>query len=295
MKPSPIVLAGVFALAAPLRSQPVQTQETPRPAITQYNLEKGGLALSGYDPVAYFAEGGGKPAKGKKEISSTHRGVTYRFASTAHRDLFLADPERYEPAYGGWCAWAMTDGDQVEVDPESFLIEKGRLLVFYDGFLADTRKKWLKKGGDELMPRADAAWTKISGELPPRDVSGFDLQDGLALSGYDPVSYRTGAPAPGKPEITTRYRGVTYRFASEEARKTFLEDPARHEPRYGGWCATAMSRGERVAVDPTVFVLDEDGLLFLFHDAAARNAWKEGGPAMRANADREWAALVGGK
>ena len=92
--------------------------------------------------------------------------VEQHSASEANRERFKAAPARYEPAYGGWCAWAMVDGSKVEVDPKSFLVEEGRLFVFYDGFLADTRKKWLKKGGAELRPKADAAWRKIV--EPPR-------------------------------------------------------------------------------------------------------------------------------
>lgn len=65
------------------------------------------LALSGYDPVAYFPEGGGKPAKGAQSISLVHGGVLYRFATEANKAAFESNPARYEPAYGGWCAWAM--------------------------------------------------------------------------------------------------------------------------------------------------------------------------------------------
>jgi hypothetical protein len=64
----------------------------------------------------------------------------------------------------------MVEGDKVEVDPTSFLIEEGRLLVFYDALFADTRKQWLKKGGASLRPKADAAWKKIV--EPPRPPPG---------------------------------------------------------------------------------------------------------------------------
>ena len=128
------------------------------------------LALQGWDPVACFPEGGGKARKGNGKLGSVHGGVTYRFASEEHRQLFLADPWKYEPAYGGWCAYAMAEGDKVEIDPESFRILDGRLFVFYDGFFGDTRAKWLK---DEaaLLKRADAAWTRLSGELNRGDAA----------------------------------------------------------------------------------------------------------------------------
>jgi len=70
-----------------------------------FNL-KGNLAIEGYDPVSFFA---GEPQKGKAELKLTHNGVTYQFASQANLNKFKANPEAYEPAYGGWCAYAMGD------------------------------------------------------------------------------------------------------------------------------------------------------------------------------------------
>ncbi len=153
------------ACAAPETAGIAAPAEDARPALDQYNLGDGGLALEGRDPVSYFAAGAKKPAKGKKDLTATHRGVTYRFANEANRKAFLAKPAAYEPAYGGWCAYAMADGQKVEVDVDSFLIEDGRLMVFYKGLFNDTRKKWLKAG--DLEPKADAGWKKISGEKPP--------------------------------------------------------------------------------------------------------------------------------
>ena len=138
-------------------------EDEKRPAISHYNLEKG-LALSGYDPVAYFPGGGGEPKKGKKELTATHLGVSYRFASKENKELFVAEPSRFEPAYGGWCAYAMSRGKKVEVDPKSFLVENGKLHVFYKGLFNNTRKKWQKEGGAKLRPKATGNWKKISGE-----------------------------------------------------------------------------------------------------------------------------------
>jgi YHS domain-containing protein len=156
--------AAVQAAGPSVAALPQETQK--RADLAHLNLDKAGLALAGYDPVAYFPEGGGKATKGSAAIALTQGGVTWRFASEANRELFKATPKRFEPAYGGWCAWAMVEGKQVEVDPTSFLIEDGHLFVFYDGLFADTRKKWLKAGGSTLRPKADAAWTKIV--APPK-------------------------------------------------------------------------------------------------------------------------------
>lgn len=140
----------------------------PRRNVAQHNLDKAGLAIAGYDPVAYFPEGGGKPAKGKPTITHAHRGATYRFATEANRDAFLKDPSKYEPAHGGWCSYAMADGKKVEVDPTSFRVKGGRLFLFYKDFFNDTRATWLKQEAT-LEPKADAAWLKTSGEEPRKE------------------------------------------------------------------------------------------------------------------------------
>lgn len=140
-----------------------------RPGLAQYNLSKKGLALDGYDPVAYFPDHGGQATKGSDKITATHQGITYRFASEEHRAAFLKAPASFEPQYGGWCAWAMADGkgDKVAVDPKSFTVENGRLYVFYDGFFGDTRKRWNKGGGaPKLAASADANWARIL--TPPK-------------------------------------------------------------------------------------------------------------------------------
>ncbi len=76
-----------------------------------------GTALKGYDPVAYHTVG--KPVEGSRRISYKWRNATWRFASMKHRDLFAADPNRYAPAYGGYCAYGMAQGAKVDIDPSA--------------------------------------------------------------------------------------------------------------------------------------------------------------------------------
>jgi YHS domain-containing protein len=68
------------------------------------NIDKNGLALQGYDPVAYFTDG--KPVKGSPEFTAIHKGSTYQFASTEHKQLFEKSPAKYEPQFGGFCGYA---------------------------------------------------------------------------------------------------------------------------------------------------------------------------------------------
>ena len=117
-----------------------------------------GVALGGFDPVAYFPEGGGKPAKGFVQRDLKHDGVTYRFASDANRDRFRANPEKYIPAYNGWCAWAMAElNARVDVEPTTYEVYKGKLYVFYDHQDLNTRAMWLKNPG-AMVKKADANW-----------------------------------------------------------------------------------------------------------------------------------------
>lgn len=133
-------------------------------ATKEWNLSKAGVAIAGYDPVAYFPEGGSSAKKGDMAVTTTYKGATYRFVSTENRDRFLADPAKYEPAHGGWCSWAMKEGDKVDVDPASFIVKEGRLFLFYKGWLGDTRAKWLKEDHAAEAKLADSEWKKVSGE-----------------------------------------------------------------------------------------------------------------------------------
>jgi hypothetical protein len=127
-----------------------------------HNLLGESVGLVGYDPVAYFPEGGGKPARGLISISAEHDGVTYRFATEAHKAAFLKNPAKYVPAFGGWCTWAVAElGKRVDVDPESFVVRNGRLLVFYRDPALDTRAKFLESP-EALLKRADARWPALA-------------------------------------------------------------------------------------------------------------------------------------
>ena len=121
-----------------------------------YNIDRNGLALQGYDPVAYFT--GNKAVHGNKSISFSYNGVTYLFANAANRDRFKTNPLQYEPQYGGWCAYAMgAKGEKVEIDPETFKITDGKLYVFYNRFFNNTLKDW-NKDETHLKANADSHW-----------------------------------------------------------------------------------------------------------------------------------------
>ena len=86
------------------------------------------LAIKGYDPVAYFTDG--KPVRGLPEFEYQWDDYRWQFASTAHRDMFKADPVRYAPQFGNYCAMALSLGQVVVADPENWVISDGKLYVF---------------------------------------------------------------------------------------------------------------------------------------------------------------------
>ncbi len=123
----------------------------------EFNI-KNSIALQGYDPVSYFD---GKPQEGKEDIKTLYKGITYYFANAQNRKKFMTSPDRYEPAYGGWCAYAMGDsGEKVKVDPETYKILDGRLYLFYNFWGNNTLKTW---NGQEqkLKEAADRSWNKF--------------------------------------------------------------------------------------------------------------------------------------
>ncbi len=124
----------------------------------QFNLE-GNLAIEGYDPVAYFRSG--KATKGKKDLAVNHHGVVYYFSSVENKEEFKSNPSRFEPEYGGWCAYAMGEkGEKVNIDPETFKIVNGKLYLFYNKFFNNTLKSW-NKDESRLKQSADINWKKI--------------------------------------------------------------------------------------------------------------------------------------
>ncbi len=133
----------------------------PRPA---QNASGDGLAIEGYDPVSYFPEGGGVPQPGDPSRTAEHAGLRYQFASDENRARFLSAPARYEPAFGGWCAYAVANGYKFEVEPRSFRIEGDRLLLFYDGTFGDARAEFEKEGVVEGVRKADANWSELGAE-----------------------------------------------------------------------------------------------------------------------------------
>ena len=117
------------------------------------------------------------------------------------------------------------------------------------------------------------------------------VQGGLALSGYDPVSYHVdGRPSRGKAEFETVWMGAAWRFASQENLDAFLSDPERYAPAYGGHCAYAVSKGSLQPGDPTIWRIVDDRL-YLNLSPSTMSKWEADIPGSLAKAERNWPEL----
>ncbi len=118
-----------------------------------------GIAIDGSDAVAYFTEG--RPVAGKDKFSTELSGATWLFASAENRDKFIADPEAFAPQYGGYCAWAMADGNLASTIPEAWDIVDGKL---YLNFNADIQNRW-RQDIPGYIARADQQWPEVVASL----------------------------------------------------------------------------------------------------------------------------------
>ena len=132
----------IVALSLPLLAQ----------TKTLLNLDANGVAIQGYDPVAFFTDN--KPVKGDPKILAKSDGAVYYFASTDHRDLFLKDPAKYEPVFGGYCAYGVCKDHLAEIDVNAFQIVDDKLFMQHSEGVRD-KFNTDQKGN---LAKANANW-----------------------------------------------------------------------------------------------------------------------------------------
>ena len=137
-------------------------QSRSRAYINARNVPASGVGLDGYSPVSYFTTGG--PEKGDPAFAVEHRGVIYYLTSAAEVEMFTADPDRFEPQCGGWCAFGMAVEDKFPVDPSSYRVIGDRLYVFLNNEQVDALDLWSQGEERDLLAKAHAHWKKVSGE-----------------------------------------------------------------------------------------------------------------------------------
>ncbi len=115
----------------------------------------GGLAIAGYDPVAYFTQSAA--VEGNPEFSHEWSGATWRFATAEHLNAFQAAPERYAPQFGGYCAYAVANGYTAKTDPQAWHIEDGKLYLNFNG---DVREQWHTQRS-QFIAAGQANWPAV--------------------------------------------------------------------------------------------------------------------------------------
>ena len=118
-----------------------------------------GTAIEGYDPVAYF--NAGRPVEGARAFAHDWMGATWYFASAENRDAFAAEPERYAPQYGGYCAWAVANGYTAKIDPAAWKIVDGKLYLNYS---KEVQANWAADIPGNIA-KGDANWPKLRADL----------------------------------------------------------------------------------------------------------------------------------
>ena len=147
---SVLVATAVLLVYGPARAEPpINTLKT------GFLGGRTDTAINGYDPVAYFTVA--KPVKGLDTLVYEWMGAKWKFSSQANLDLFKANPEKYAPQYGGYCAYGVVQDALVKVEPEQFTVREGKLYLNYN---AEIQAKWLKDPAG-FIKQADTKFTEL--------------------------------------------------------------------------------------------------------------------------------------
>lgn len=118
------------------------------------NLDSDGYMAKGYDVTEYFND---RAVEGNTAFTATHDGNKYKFVDQENKEKFEANPDKYEPQYNGYCAYAVAGNKKVGINPESYAIQDGKLYLFY----GNTLEKWNEKGAEKLQMEADTNWQSL--------------------------------------------------------------------------------------------------------------------------------------
>ncbi|MGD1853673.1 MAG: YHS domain-containing (seleno)protein [Leptolyngbyaceae cyanobacterium] len=164
--PTDVTIAGPDPDATPVAdTAPVAVEETPVETNTveivetaqniRYFVDNNNLAIRGTDPVAYFTQGG--PVAGSADFTHTWNNAVWQFATAENRDLFAANPEQYAPQYGGFCAWAVSQGYTASIDPNAWKIVDGKLYLNYS---RGVQRRWERDIPGNIS-QANANWPGV--------------------------------------------------------------------------------------------------------------------------------------
>ena len=154
------LLAALISAASLVTLMPQQALAYDENSVSALNTDAKGIAVHGHDVVAYFTDGA--PLAGKAEFKASHEGATYLFATAAHRDAFKANPSKYAPAFGGFCARGVALDKKLDGDPSAWKIVDGKLYLNVN---KDGQKKWLEDVPGNLV-KANGNWPQIKDKAP---------------------------------------------------------------------------------------------------------------------------------
>ncbi|MEM8488098.1 MAG: YHS domain-containing (seleno)protein [Bacteroidota bacterium] len=147
MKTTTLMLAAMLYLSTPLLAQDKMAN----------NIDNSNIALQGYSPVSYLDLG--LAQRGVKDYKSTFEDVTYYFTSSAQKDAFDKNPERYLPQYGGYCAFGVYAGAKFRVDPNKFIVEDDKYFLFLYNLELDAQQLWITENDhSRLVKKANENW-----------------------------------------------------------------------------------------------------------------------------------------
>jgi YHS domain-containing protein len=242
------------------------------------------IAIQGYDPVGYFTDG--RAIKGSEEYEYSWDDARWRFTSAAHRDLFAADPDRYMPQYGGYCAGAMESGVLTPADPRNWVIVDGKLYMF--------RSKAPKEETANDISKADAHWSEAEKHWAARQLAEQQQavqERTVGIGGYDAVAYFTeGRAVKGRSDFEFVLEGRIWYFASADDRDLFAADPDRYRPQYGGSSTMALSWGQDVPGNPEIWNIIS-GKLYFNHSALAAERMMLDSASAVSKADATWRTM----
>lgn len=257
------------------------------------NVDANGVILDGYDPVAFYTDN--MPVKGDAAFQYKYDNAVYYFASQRHLDLFRANPEKFKPQFGAWCAYAVSLGRVAPIDVNTFSIVDGRLFVQHNQRAVNG---WNKDVPGNIG-KADKYWpdvlNKKGKQITTDEEKGFlnnTDADGVTLQGYDAVAYFTQMKAvKGDAKYFARYNGATYWFSSEANATMFKDHPEMFIPQYGAFCGYAMSLNKLRPIDPAIFQII-DGKLILQHSQDAYSRFNKDLQENVNKADANWPGQV---
>jgi YHS domain-containing protein len=155
-----LVLAIILSTSTIVTTLPQQAFAYDETSTSALNVDKQGLAIKGFDPVAYFTESA--PIAGSEKFSATYKGARYHFANAKNRDAFKANSEKFVPQYGGFCAMGVALGKKLDGDPQAWRVVDNKLYLNVN---KEVQTKWLEDVPGNLK-KADSEWPQVSNKAP---------------------------------------------------------------------------------------------------------------------------------